>query len=87
MTEAENNWCDECDTKVAVYIEKQRRAGKLTRDQICAGCLGKHARKQALRRAAGRTHPLPPNQVLRGTIQWAGSPLKATRTCATRPGA
>lgn len=56
MPEAENNWCDECDTKVAVYVEKKRRAGKLTRDQICAGCPGKHARKHYGALLAARTH-------------------------------
>lgn len=56
MAQAENNWCDECDTKVAVYIEKKRRPGKLTRDQICAGCLGPHAVKHYGSRLAARGH-------------------------------
>jgi hypothetical protein len=31
--------CDRCNRRVAIYIEKKRRRGKLTRDRMCASCL------------------------------------------------
>jgi hypothetical protein len=31
--------CDNCGRHAAVYVEKKRRRGRLTRDQVCAGCL------------------------------------------------
>jgi hypothetical protein len=34
-----NELCDMCRRHAALYVEKKRRRGKLTRDQLCAGCL------------------------------------------------
>ena len=34
-----NDLCDVCKRNVAIYVEKKRRRGKLTRDQLCTGCL------------------------------------------------
>jgi hypothetical protein len=36
---ADGDKCDVCKQRVAIYVEKRRRRGKLTRDQLCAGCL------------------------------------------------
>jgi len=36
---SDNERCDQCRNKVAIYVEKKRRRGRLTREQYCAGCL------------------------------------------------
>lgn len=46
MAKAEENFCDVCGKQVAVYVEKKRRRGRLTRDRLCAGCLREHAKKE-----------------------------------------
>ena len=35
----ENNFCDMCNTRTAIYVAKKRRKGQLVRDQSCASCL------------------------------------------------
>lgn len=30
--------CDRCKKRTAIYREKKRRRGRLTRDRYCAGC-------------------------------------------------
>jgi hypothetical protein len=45
----ENNFCDLCDIRVAIYVEKKRRPGKLTRDQLCASCKNKFCTQTGLK--------------------------------------
>jgi len=51
MAVPENNFCDNCKTRVAIYVEKKRRRGKLTRDQYCASCLGHICRATSRKRS------------------------------------